>query len=120
MRKSTLAKMDEVKHILIERDILTATKSPWLVRLLYAFQDPLHVFLAMVRGILSAVPHLHVRICLPFYDGAPLIRNSCLAVTFALCSTTLASSKKSTLAFTLLKCSYLSTLSTPLATSTET
>lgn len=31
----------------MERDILTATKTPWLVRLLYAFQDPEHVYLAM-------------------------------------------------------------------------
>ena len=31
----------------MERDILTATKTPWLVRLLYAFQDPQHVYLAM-------------------------------------------------------------------------
>lgn len=66
MRKSVLAKMDEVrlvsldmnnlqsrcilqiKHILVERDILTSTKSPWLVKLLYAFQDPTYVYLAMV------------------------------------------------------------------------
>ncbi|TIA87912.1 hypothetical protein E3P77_00326 [Wallemia ichthyophaga] len=47
MRKKTLQKMDEVKHILIERDILTTAKSPWLVRLLYAFQDIDSVFLAM-------------------------------------------------------------------------
>ncbi|KZT09029.1 kinase-like protein [Laetiporus sulphureus 93-53] len=47
MRKQTLSKMDEVRHVLIERDILTATKTPWLVRLLYAFQDPLYVYLAM-------------------------------------------------------------------------
>ena len=40
--------MDEVKHILVERDILTTAKSPWLVRLLYAFQDIENVFLAMV------------------------------------------------------------------------
>ena len=40
--------MDEVKHVLIERDILTATKTPWLVSLLYAFQDRDHVYLAMV------------------------------------------------------------------------
>jgi len=33
--------------VLVERDILTATKTPWLVRLLYAFQDPEHVYLAM-------------------------------------------------------------------------
>ncbi|KAF9229850.1 AGC/NDR protein kinase [Gyrodon lividus] len=47
MRKRTLHKMDEVRHVLVERDILTATKTPWLVRLLYAFQDALHVYLAM-------------------------------------------------------------------------
>ncbi|GAA5930799.1 hypothetical protein JCM3775_003871 [Rhodotorula graminis] len=47
MKKRTLAKMDEIRHVLIERDILASTSSPWLVRLLYAFQDPEHVFLAM-------------------------------------------------------------------------
>lgn len=31
----------------MERDILTATKTPWLVQLLYAFQDTEHVYLAM-------------------------------------------------------------------------
>ncbi|KZS90293.1 AGC/NDR protein kinase [Sistotremastrum niveocremeum HHB9708] len=47
MRKKTLSKMNEVHHVLVERDILTATKTPWLVQLLYAFQDPQHVYLAM-------------------------------------------------------------------------
>ncbi|WFD23465.1 serine/threonine-protein kinase dbf2 [Malassezia equina] len=47
LRKRVLVKMDEVRHVLTERDILTATRSPWLVRLLYAFQDETHVFLAM-------------------------------------------------------------------------
>ncbi|PKI84372.1 serine/threonine-protein kinase dbf2 [Malassezia vespertilionis] len=47
LRKRILIKMDEVRHVLTERDILTATRSPWLVRLLYAFQDDSHVFLAM-------------------------------------------------------------------------
>ncbi|GAA5989201.1 hypothetical protein JCM11641_006566 [Rhodosporidiobolus odoratus] len=47
MKKRTLAKMDEIRHVLVERDILAATSSPWLVRLLYAFQDPQHVYLAM-------------------------------------------------------------------------
>jgi serine/threonine protein kinase len=37
----------QVRHVLVERDILTATKTPWLVRLLYAFQDPQYVYLAM-------------------------------------------------------------------------
>lgn len=39
----------QIKHVLVERDILTATKTPWLVSLLYAFQDPEHIYLAMVR-----------------------------------------------------------------------
>lgn len=39
--------MDEIRHVLVERDILTATKTPWLVSLLYAFQDQVHVYLAM-------------------------------------------------------------------------
>ncbi|GAA5903510.1 hypothetical protein JCM5296_006844 [Sporobolomyces johnsonii] len=47
MKKRTLAKMDEIRHVLTERDILASTSSPWLVRLLYAFQDPQHVYLAM-------------------------------------------------------------------------
>ncbi|EJT98976.1 AGC/NDR protein kinase [Dacryopinax primogenitus] len=47
MRKKTLQKMDEVRHVLVERDILTATRTPWLVALLYAFQDADHVYLAM-------------------------------------------------------------------------
>jgi cell cycle protein kinase DBF2 len=37
----------KVRHVLVERDILTATKTSWLVRLLYAFQDTQHVYLAM-------------------------------------------------------------------------
>ena len=37
----------QIRHVLVERDILTATKTPWLVRLLYAFQDPEFVYLAM-------------------------------------------------------------------------
>lgn len=47
LRKRVLVKMDEVRHVLTERDILTATRSPWLVHLLYAFQDSTHVYLAM-------------------------------------------------------------------------
>lgn len=37
----------------MERDILTATKTPWLVRLLYAFQDREHVYLAMVSTAMT-------------------------------------------------------------------
>ena len=48
MSKKLLFKLDEVRHILTERDILTAAKSEWLVKLLYAFQDEKSIYLAMV------------------------------------------------------------------------
>ena len=48
MSKRLLFKMDEVRHVLTERDILTNAKSEWLVRLLYAFQDERSIYLAMV------------------------------------------------------------------------
>ncbi|KAG0074053.1 hypothetical protein BGZ92_003545 [Podila epicladia] len=61
MSKRHLHLQDEVQHILTERDVLTATRSEWHVRLLYAFQDPEYVYLAMefvpggdVRTMLSA------------------------------------------------------------------
>ncbi|KAF2745839.1 kinase-like protein [Sporormia fimetaria CBS 119925] len=47
MSKKLLFKLDEVRHVLTERDILTTAKSEWLVRLLYAFQDEKSIFLAM-------------------------------------------------------------------------
>ncbi|KAF2763822.1 kinase-like protein [Teratosphaeria nubilosa] len=47
MRKKLLYKLDEVRHVLTERDILTTAKSEWLVRLLYAFQDDSSIYLAM-------------------------------------------------------------------------
>lgn len=47
MSKKLLFKLDEVRHILTERDILTAAKSDWLVKLLYAFQDEEKIYLAM-------------------------------------------------------------------------
>lgn len=50
MNKKYLSKMNEIQHILTERDILAQTKTPWLVKLLYAFQSSKHVFLAMVRN----------------------------------------------------------------------
>ncbi|KAJ5092505.1 hypothetical protein NUU61_007375 [Penicillium alfredii] len=47
MSKKLLFKLDEIRHILTERDILTAAKSEWLVKLLYAFQDQDQIYLAM-------------------------------------------------------------------------
>lgn len=47
MSKKLLFKLDEIRHILTERDILTAAKSEWLVKLLYAFQDEDQIYLAM-------------------------------------------------------------------------
>ena len=51
MSKKLLFKLDEIRHILTERDILTAAKSDWLVKLLYAFQDEKSIYLAMVSKI---------------------------------------------------------------------
>ena len=53
MSKKLLFKLDEIRHILTERDILTAAKSEWLVKLLYAFQDDKSIYLAMVSIILK-------------------------------------------------------------------
>ncbi|KAH6647038.1 serine/threonine-protein kinase sid2 [Truncatella angustata] len=47
MSKRLLFKLDEVRHVLTERDILTTAKSDWLVRLLYSFQDDKSIYLAM-------------------------------------------------------------------------
>ncbi|KAK6464074.1 protein kinase [Scheffersomyces coipomensis] len=47
LNKNLLVKLDETRHVLTERDILTNTRSEWLVKLLYAFQDPEKVYLAM-------------------------------------------------------------------------
>lgn len=48
MSKKLLFKLDEIRHVLTERDILTNAKSEWLVRLLYSFQDEQSIYLAMV------------------------------------------------------------------------
>ncbi|KOS18164.1 Serine/threonine-protein kinase sid2 [Escovopsis weberi] len=47
MSKKLLFKLDEVRHVLTERDILTTAHSDWLVRLLYSFQDDKNIYLAM-------------------------------------------------------------------------
>lgn len=47
LNKKLLMKLDETRHVLTERDILTNTRSEWLVKLLYAFQDSQKVYLAM-------------------------------------------------------------------------
>ncbi|KAJ2802665.1 serine/threonine-protein kinase dbf2 [Coemansia guatemalensis] len=47
MAKKLLVRLGEVQHILTERDILRTSRSEWLVRLLYSFQDQQHLYLAM-------------------------------------------------------------------------
>ncbi|EJS43674.1 dbf2p [Saccharomyces arboricola H-6] len=47
LNKKLLFKLNETKHVLTERDILTTTRSEWLVKLLYAFQDSQSLYLAM-------------------------------------------------------------------------
>lgn len=47
LNKKLLTRSDETKHVLTERDILTNTRSEWLVKLLYAFQDTENLYMAM-------------------------------------------------------------------------
>ncbi|PTN20914.1 serine/threonine-protein kinase DBF20 [Saccharomyces cerevisiae] len=47
LNKKLLFKLNETNHVLTERDILTTTRSDWLVKLLYAFQDPENLYFAM-------------------------------------------------------------------------
>lgn len=47
LNKNVMCKSDETKHVLIERDILTNTRSKWLVKLFYAFQDSSNLYMAM-------------------------------------------------------------------------
>jgi serine/threonine protein kinase len=47
MDKNVLKKMGEITHILTERDILTRTNTPWLVKLFHAFQDFENIYFAM-------------------------------------------------------------------------
>nr|AAA34559.1 cell cycle protein (DBF2) [Saccharomyces cerevisiae] len=47
LNKKLLFKLNETKHVLTERDILTTTRSEWLVKLLYAFQELQSLYLAM-------------------------------------------------------------------------
>lgn len=47
LNKKLLMKLEGTDHVLTERDILTTTRSEWLVKLLYAFQDPQSLYLAM-------------------------------------------------------------------------
>lgn len=51
MSKKLLFKLDEIRHVLTERDILTTANTEWLVRLLYAFQDDKSIYLAMVGAL---------------------------------------------------------------------
>lgn len=47
LNKRLLSRTDETRHVLTERDILTNTRSDWLVKLFYAFQDVENVYMAM-------------------------------------------------------------------------
>jgi len=62
MSKARLIKRGKDANILVERDVLSSTRSPWLVKLLYSFQDENNVFFAMeyvpggdMRSLLNSV-----------------------------------------------------------------
>ncbi len=109
MSKKLLFKLDEIRHVLTERDILTNAKSEWLVRLLYSFQDDKSIYLAMVRTIIYVEESRLMR-----YH-----RNMSLAETSEPFSTILVSSRTATPGSTLPKCSALWMLCTNLAISIE-
>jgi len=48
MEKKRILERKKVENTFVERDVLTTTRSPWLVKLLYSFQDYHNVYLAMV------------------------------------------------------------------------
>lgn len=109
MSKKLLFKLDEIRHVLTERDILTNAKSEWLVRLLYSFQDDKSIYLAMVC---VAIPWEESRLMLYF-------RNMYLVETSEPYSTIPVSLQTAMPVSILLKCSALSMLCTNLATSIE-
>ncbi|KAH6570245.1 hypothetical protein BASA60_007849 [Batrachochytrium salamandrivorans] len=75
MNKKLLMRMGEIQHILTERDILARTDSPWLVNLLYAFQDMDNVYLAM-----EFVPGGDFRTLL---NASGVLRHDCARIYFA-------------------------------------
>ncbi|CCD22632.1 serine/threonine-protein kinase DBF20 NDAI_0A04760 [Naumovozyma dairenensis CBS 421] len=65
LHKKPSLKLQQINQVLMERDILSITKSVWLVKLLYAFQDQEQLYLAMefvpggdFRTLLSNVKYL--------------------------------------------------------------
>jgi len=47
MLKKEMIDKNQVEHIKAERDLLSAADNPWLVRLLYSFQDDQYLYLVM-------------------------------------------------------------------------
>jgi len=47
MRKKDMIDKNQVAHIRAERNLLSAAESPWLVKLLYSFQDDIYLYLVM-------------------------------------------------------------------------
>jgi len=47
MRKKEMIDKNQVAHIKAERDLLSVADNPWLVRLLYSFQDDKYLYLVM-------------------------------------------------------------------------
>merc|ERR1719391_1692545 len=47
MLKKEMIDKNQVEHIKAERDLLSAADNPWLVRLVYSFQDATYLYLVM-------------------------------------------------------------------------
>lgn len=47
MKKAEMVKKNQVQHIKAERDLMVLMDNPWIVKLLYSFQDDKNLYLVM-------------------------------------------------------------------------
>src|SRR4051812_29534668 len=47
MNKAEMVKKNQVQHIRAERDLMVLMDNPWIVKLLYSFQDEKNLYLVM-------------------------------------------------------------------------
>eukprot|EP00461_Guttulinopsis_vulgaris_P000589 UN00589 len=81
MSKAEMVKKNQVHHILAERNILTLVDSPWIVNLVYSFQDQTNLYLVM--DFLQGGDFMSILInkdILPFHEAQFYIAETALAI----------------------------------------
>lgn len=81
MSKAEMVKKNQVHHILAEREILTLIDSPWIVNLVYSFQDSQNLYLVM--DFLQGGDYMNILInrdILPIEDARFYIAETALAI----------------------------------------